>query len=99
MAVKLISYSLSRSALLFLCEFSSCSVTIVASPLDRWRLANEHATAKTWNRTLHDIPSDLELTLSLFDNNSHTLQTVSISACDYTSLATPMWMILTGLWF
>ncbi|KAJ6169671.1 hypothetical protein N7497_002514 [Penicillium chrysogenum] len=39
-------------------------------------LVNEHATAKTGNRTLHDIPSDLELTLSLFDNNSHTLQTV-----------------------
>lgn len=88
-----------RSALLSLCEFSSCSVPIVASPLDRWRLANEHATAKIWKRTLHGISSDLELTLSLFDNNSHTLQTVSISTCDYTSLATTMWIILTDLCF
>lgn len=86
MAMKLISQSIPRSALLSLCEFSSCSVSIVVSPLDRRRLANEHATAKTWKRTLHGISSDLELTLSLFDNNSHTLQTVSISTCDYTSL-------------
>ncbi|CAG8899702.1 unnamed protein product [Penicillium egyptiacum] len=79
-AVAMSAMASERSALLFLlCEFSSCSVTIVASPLGRWRLANEHATAKTWNRTLHDIPSDLELTLSLFDNYSHTLRTVSIS--------------------
>jgi hypothetical protein len=95
--MKLISHSIPRSALLSLFEFSSCSVSIVASLLVRWRLANEHATAKIWKRTLHGISSDLELTLSLFDNNSHTLQTVSISTCDYTSLATTMWIMLTGL--